>query len=119
VIVTAGDIVQSELLWDHVQAQAPHALQQRQVKPATLLDVDDLELLLGLAEGGSTVVDVLRRKSEPRYRPFDLRAWQTDDPTAPPERVPSLLRSRMREVVVSVADLFGFDASRIAEDLDD
>jgi hypothetical protein len=117
VVVTAGDIVQSELLWDYVHEQAPEALQQRQVQPVTLLDLDDLELLLGLAEGGATVVDILRSKADPRYRPFDLRAWLTDDPTAPPERVPSLLKGRMREVVVSVADLFGFDTSRIPDDL--
>ncbi len=117
VIVTAGDIVQSDLLWDYVNEQAPDALKQRQVQPVTLLDLDDFELLLGLAEGGTSLVDILRRKTEPRYRSFDLRAWQTNDPTAPPEREPSLRSRRMREVFVSVADLFGFDSSRIPDDL--
>jgi hypothetical protein len=87
------------------------------VQPPTLLDLDDLELLLGLAEGGASLVDILRRKAKPRYRAVDLQAWQRDDPTAPPGRVPSLLSSRMREVFVSVADLFGFDTSRIPDDL--
>jgi hypothetical protein len=117
VIVTAGDIVQSELLWDYVQEQAPALLQQPQVQPPTLLDLEDLELLLGLAEGGTSLVDILRRKSKPRYHAFDLQAWQTNDPTAPPGRVPSLLSGRMREVFVSVADVFGFDTSRIPDDL--
>jgi hypothetical protein len=117
VIVTAGDVVQSDLLWDYIQEQAPDALKQQGVQPLTLLDLDDLELLLGLVEGGASVVDILRRQTDPRYRPFDLRAWQTNDPTAPPERVPSLLSHRMREVFTSVTDLLGLDASRIPDDL--
>ena len=117
VIVTAGDVVQSDLLWDYVDEQAPDALKQRRVQPLTLLDLDDFELLLGLAEGGTSVVDILRRKTEQRYRSFDLRAWQTNDPTAPAERVPTVLTRRTREVFTSVADLLGFDASRIPGDL--
>jgi hypothetical protein len=119
VIVTAGDIVQSELLWDYVQEQMPDALQQQQVQPLTLVDLDDFELLLGLAEGGVSLVDILRRKAEPRYRPFDLRAWLRNDPTAPPGRAPSLLSRQMREVFVSVVERLGLDASRVPEDLTD
>jgi hypothetical protein len=119
VIVTAGDIVQSELLWDYVQEQMPDALQQKQVQPLTLLDLDDFELLLGLAEGGASLVDILRRKAEPRYRPFDLRAWLTNDPTAPPGRAPSLLNGKMREVFVSVVERLGLDSSRVPDDLTD
>ena len=116
-IVTAGDIVQSDLLWDYVQEQMPDALQQQQVQPLSLLDLDDFELLLGLAEGGASLVDILRRKAEPRYRPFDLRAWLTNDPTAPPGRVPSSLNGQMREVFVSVVERLGLDSSRIPDDL--
>ena len=45
VIVTAGDLVQSELLWDYVEANMGDRLNQRQVQALTLVDLDDFELL--------------------------------------------------------------------------
>jgi len=72
VIVTAGDLLQSELLWDYVEQNVEDRLKQRQVQALTLVDLDDFELLVGFVEGGLSLVDVLRRKSESPFRKLDL-----------------------------------------------
>lgn len=119
VIVTAGDLVQSELLWDYVDANVGDRLKQRQVQALTLVDLDDFELLVGLVEGGLSLVDVLRRKSESPFRKLDLNQWRSHDPTAPAGRYPRTLRRKMSAVFEEVVERMGFDPSQIPKDLID
>jgi hypothetical protein len=111
VIVTAGDVFQSEMLWDYIEDEAGSRLQQKQVKPLTLLDMDDFELLMGLVDGGASLVDILRRKAESPFRQLDLQQWRANDPTAPAEHRPHVMTERMREVTRALTNQLGIDAS--------
>jgi hypothetical protein len=114
VIVTAGRVVQSELLWDYIDANAAGLLTQRRVKPLTLLDLDDFEALMGMVEGGASLVNVLERKAGSRFRQFDLQQWMHNDPAAPSEQPPAAaLVAQMDRVFMDVAATLGFDRETV------
>jgi hypothetical protein len=114
VIVTAGSVIQSEILWDYIDEHRNGMLEQPRVQPLTLLDLDDFELLMGLVEKGASLVDVLRRKSESRFRTFDLQQWLEHDPTAPKEQRSALMERRMGEVFLTFGRRLGFSEEQLA-----
>ena len=52
VVVTAGNLIQSEPLWHHIRTASRGKLTQPGVQPLTILDVGDYEAVCGLVEAG-------------------------------------------------------------------
>src|SRR4051794_30077942 len=52
VLVTAGELMQTEMLWEQIDAHTPDDLRAPRVQPLTVLDIVDYELLLGLVADG-------------------------------------------------------------------
>jgi hypothetical protein len=94
-------------------------LEQRPVQALTMLDLDDFELLMGLVEGGMSLVEVLRRKAESPFRKLDLNQWRFHDPTAPPGRHPRALTMKMTVAFAETVQRLGFDPSQIPADPED
>ena len=79
VVVTGGELFQTELLWDRIDGELPPELAAARVEPLTILDIGDLELLLGLASEGHHLPDVLAQKARGPYRRLDLARWMHED----------------------------------------
>lgn len=83
VIVTAGNITQTDPLWRYVASKTQGKLGQAGVQPLTILDIEDYEALCGIVEAGHGLTDVLVRKTQPAYRHLELAMWLIHDPHAP------------------------------------
>lgn len=87
VLVTAGEITQTEELWQFIAEKAVEderaLLDQAKVQPLTLLGVDDYDQLCGLIEAGHSPPDLLAAKTQPAYRYLELAVWLNHDPSAP------------------------------------
>ena len=114
VIVTAGSVLQSDLLWDYVEDNRAELLTQDGVQPLTLLDLDDFELLMGLVESGSSLVDLLRRKTRSEFQRFDLQQWVSRDPLAPREQRPRMMEQRMRDIFLAFGERLGLDPTQLS-----
>ena len=79
VIVTAGELMQTELLWDQIDASIPNALRQACVAALNVFDIGDFELLLALISDGQSLTEILRRKSEGRYRRLEISRFAFDE----------------------------------------
>ena len=83
VIVTAGNLTQSEPLWRCIAAHTQGKLAQAGVRPLTILDIEDFEALCGIVEEGHALNDLLAGKTQPAYRHLELAVWLARDPRAP------------------------------------
>jgi hypothetical protein len=72
IVVTGGDLMHTELLWDRIDAELPEELRGSRVQPLTVIDIDDFELLLGLVSEGRHLPDVLGQKAAGPYRRLEL-----------------------------------------------
>jgi hypothetical protein len=54
VLVTAGELMQTEMLWDQIDAGLPEGLAAARVQPLSVFDIGDFELLLALVVPGPT-----------------------------------------------------------------
>lgn len=79
VLVTAGDLMQTEILWDRIDERVPDALRAGRGQPLTVLDIGDFELLLGLVAEGQPLPSVLARKSAGPYRRLELSRLVVDE----------------------------------------
>lgn len=86
VVLSAGTISQSEMLWEYVRRQSKGMLAQAKVQPVTLLDPQDFEQLMGLVEGGRDLSTILAGKTTEPYRDLELAVYLNDAPGAPRER---------------------------------
>jgi hypothetical protein len=92
VLVSAGEVTQTPLLWDFIRHQAPACLKQPKVQPLTLLDLEDYEQLIALVERGRALHELLGKKTAPEYRDLELAMWLSHDPSAPAiERPPQMV----------------------------
>lgn len=94
VIVSAGIPIQTPMLWSYLRLALPEVFKQVPTRPLTLLDPEEYEILCGLVEDGSTLPEILRRKTAGPYRELDLKAWLADDPQAPKLRRPLSILDR-------------------------
>ncbi len=86
VVLTAGTITQTEMLWRFLREHSAGRLAQAKVQPLTLLDPEDFEQLMGLVEGGRDLVAILRGKTSDPYRELELAVYLNGAPGAPRER---------------------------------
>jgi hypothetical protein len=83
VVLSAGAISQTEMLWDYVRGQSTGMLAQAKVQPVTLLDPQDFEQLTGLVEAGPDLSAILTGKSTEPYRDLGSRGTSTTLPGRP------------------------------------
>jgi hypothetical protein len=83
IVVTAGNITQSDPLWRYVSSKTRGKLAQPGVQPLTILDVEDYEALCGIIEAGHSLTNVLAGKTQAAYRHLELAVWLTHDRHAP------------------------------------
>ena len=86
VVVTAGNITQTEALWHYIREETRGRLQHGKVRPLTLLDPEDLEQLCGLIEHGHSLAGMLAGKTTPPFQDLELAVWLNEGPGAPRER---------------------------------
>jgi hypothetical protein len=79
VVVTGGDLMHTELLWDRIDAELPPELAGGRVQPLTVIDVEDFELLLGLVSAGRYLPDVLGQKAAGPYRRLGLGRFMHEE----------------------------------------
>lgn len=109
IVVSPGVPMQTPPLWNFLAKQLPDAFRQPRVRPLTLLDPEEYELLCGLVEGGNPLPDLLARKTSEVYRYLDLKAWLADDPQAPRlKRRASRIERAFSEATQRIADGMNF-----------
>jgi hypothetical protein len=109
VLITSGDLLQHELLWDDIERATASKLKQRRVQPLQLLDIEDFEALLGLVEDGSTIAEILRKKIDSPFRRLELAAWLSDAPRAPTRHRLNAMEEHMSAVFEDVVGRLGFE----------
>jgi hypothetical protein len=115
VIVSFGAVQQNPVLWEYLDRRAPGALRQARVRPLTLLDPEEYELLCGLVQAGHPMPELLNAKTSPPYARLDFAYWLNRDPHAPkggPHRAALVQESYSRATALAVA---GIDFAAHAE----
>ena len=79
VVVTGGELMQTELLWDRIDTELPAELAAARVEPLTVLDIGDFELLLGLVAEGHHLPDMLGQKAAGLYRRLEIARWMHEE----------------------------------------
>jgi hypothetical protein len=110
VLVTAGNLMQTEILWDRIDERMPDALRGGRVQPLTVLDIGDFELLLGLVAEGHGLLSILARKSAGPYRRLELSRLVVDElHMAPPLTTrPPVMNERWDALAQEMRAVFAF-----------
>jgi hypothetical protein len=110
VLVTAGELMQTEMLWDQIDARMPDGLLAARVQPLTVLDIGDFELLLGLVAAGYAVPDLLRAKHAGPYRRLELSRFAVDDLRLPVPLTarPPVMNERWDALAAEMYEIFAF-----------
>ena len=91
VVVTAGDITQTEPLWKWLHEQVPSTtFADEHVQQLQLLTVEDVEIIAGLVSNGEEIIDVIAAKARSDYRELDMVRWLDDTRHEDPPRHPEL-----------------------------
>lgn len=86
VIVVPSTILQSEMLWNHIEAEAPLLFDDPRVQPPTLFSIEDYEHALGIVEQGQGLPWLLGARLNSVYKTmppshfFNLRNLDADRP---------------------------------------
>jgi hypothetical protein len=86
VVVVPATILQSEMLWHNIEAQAPGLFTQPLMKPPTLFSIEDYEHTLGIVELGQGLPSLLGGRLDSIYRtmpPSHFFAAQHFNPDRP------------------------------------
>jgi hypothetical protein len=97
--------LQSEPLHDLIEAALPDVYGDRRVQSLLVCDPEDLELLMGMVEGGASLTDLLDRRQRGPYAKLELTRWVFEDPASPGERRPSHALERWERVTGAVRDV--------------
>jgi hypothetical protein len=109
-LVTAGDLMQTEILWDRIDERMPEALRGERVEPLTVLDIGDFELLLGVVAEGHSLPSILARKSVGPYRRLELSRLLLEElHMAPPLTIrPPVMNERWEALAQEMRAVFAF-----------
>jgi hypothetical protein len=111
VVVSPGAIVQNGLVWHHVREKTSGRLAQPKVQAVTLLDLEDLEQLLGLVESGHQLCTMLAGKTDGPYRDLELAVYLNTAPEAPRERPrPAMVEATWQAAIDRAQEMIDFTA---------
>jgi hypothetical protein len=112
VLVTAGELMQTEILWDRIDERVPDALSGARVQPLTVLDVGDFELLLGLVAEGHALPSILARKSAGPYKRLELSRLVVDELHMQPPLTarPPVMNERWDALAEEMHTVFAFQS---------
>jgi len=79
VVVTAGSMLVTELLWDRIDEQLPAQLRGGRVEKLAVLDIDDFEFFLAIGASGVFLPDLLRHWLGGAYRTLDFTRFATQE----------------------------------------
>jgi hypothetical protein len=110
VLVTAGDLMQTEILWDRIDERMPDALRDSRVAPLTVLDIGEFELLLGVVAQGHSLPSILTQKSTGPYRRLELSRLLVDELHMEPPLVmrPPIMNERWEALGQEMRTVFAF-----------
>lgn len=109
VLVTAGELMQTEFLWQRIDEKMPAALTDGRVRPLTVLDLEELEVLCGLVAQGWHMPEVLGRKAEGPYARLELGRFVTEDLHLPNTVRPPIVEERWRDAGQRTRQTLGFE----------
>jgi hypothetical protein len=120
VLVTAGDLMQTEILWDRIDERMPSGLRGGRIQPLTVLDIGDFELLLGLVAEGHALHSILARKNAGPYRRLELARLVVDELHMQPPLTsrPPALNERWDALAAEMRQVFAFGQEAADEDAD-
>jgi hypothetical protein len=104
-ILVTADITQTEPMHDLIQAALPQIYGDRRVQSLLVCDPEDLELLMGMVEGGRSLTDILNRRQSGPFARLELKRWVLEDPGSPGEQRPSYALERWDRVTTAVRDI--------------
>lgn len=103
VVVGVEVPAQQPPLWAYLERDSLPALRQIGAEPLTLLDAEDFEVLIGIVEGGASLLSVLREKCRPEYRNLELSVYLNDHPRAPAPRHPTASQEALSRMLAPLA----------------
>ena len=110
VVVTTDDLLESWLLWGHLRKECSSDIDgDRRVQRLTILGMEGLELLMGMAEGGASITDVLSTKARSAFAEMELSQWVQRQPGAPAERRPDFVIEMWNHVMADTVGRLGLD----------
>jgi hypothetical protein len=107
VLVTGGELMQTELLWDRIDERLPERLKAARIAAVSVFDIGDFELLLALVAAGNSLTDILLRKASGPYRQLEIARFARDElHTEPTLRLPVIeerFQAQWRETLETLA----------------
>jgi hypothetical protein len=107
VLVTAGDLIESEALWQWLRARtAAMTFADERIERLSLLSVEDVEIIAGMVAAGEQVVDIVANKARSPHHELSLARWLLDTRSAPPPRHPEI-EARWTRLVENMTAVLG------------
>lgn len=104
-ILVTADITQTEPLHDVIVGALPQIYEDARVQGLVVCDPEDLELLMGMVEGGASLIEILDRRQRGPYAKLELKRWVLEDPRSPGERRPTFALERWERVTTAVREV--------------
>ena len=104
-ILVTVDLVQLEPLHDLIHTHLPEVFSDPRVQSLLVCDPEDLELLMGMVEGGASITDILDRRQRGPYAKLELKRWVLEDSGSPGERRPQYALDRWERVTTAVRNV--------------
>jgi hypothetical protein len=118
VVVTVAQLGLHPPLDDFLTEVQPQTLQRPDIEPLEILDLEDLEALIGMVEGGITLAELLRRKQRAVGNGTAVAGWLQTDPTSPRWKRPEYLNDALDRLLLTIGGNFGIDAERLSEEIE-
>jgi hypothetical protein len=115
VLVTAGELMQTEMLWDQIDARLPQGLTAARVQPLSVFDIGDFELLLALVATGHHLPDILGQKAAGPYRRLEIARFAPDELRADPALRLPVIEERYGALWEEMLAVLGFSEDERAE----
>jgi hypothetical protein len=108
VVVTAGELVHTDLLWERTEEKTPDELKQARVQSLAVLDLEELEVLCALVAEGHHIPEVLTRKAAGPYADLELLRFVAEELRQPNTLRPPIVVERWQEMTERAKQTLGF-----------
>jgi hypothetical protein len=79
-ILVTANITQPEVLHDYIQRNLPATFEDARVQTLVLMDPEDLEALMALAEAGASIIPILAERQSTEYARLEFARWVQSKP---------------------------------------